>query len=318
MAVLGAGGRVVFKRTPVSPATIEVDALRAASNELVSFVPGLFAGDKVRLTAERGLPFALVTGTLEGAPGALPDCPDGYGFYGGGPWILSPLRSHSSADQGSFYTQSAATPMYLVASQTGLLQELEVHVGKDQFDTISFYSSRSDALSGAEADRLGLFNVDFKSLTLQVLADEEDWRIQGSLGEWTLNLSAAEVDTTSVGEKWGDAVKSIITGGGTLDYLIDRFFREAEEDPTILMNLLLMVEHGCEVDAQFWLIKEREDSGYCQTSDYRLLAGSLFYETTLLVTANAMNTRPDSILAGSVSFVTIGQIALRMGGSSAT
>jgi hypothetical protein len=318
MAVLGVGGRVTFKRTPASAATIQPDALRADSDEIAAFAPGLFNGDRVRLFAERGLPFAIVPGTISDPDGMLPDCPDGYGFYGGGPWLLSPVRAHSSSDAAGFYAQSQALPMYVGPSQTGFLQQLEVYAGRDQFDGISFYQTRSDALNAKSEDRLAIFPVDFGVLTLEVIAHEEDWRIQGNLGQWTLNLNAAEVDTTSVGEKWGDAVKSIVTGGGTLDYLIDRFYRDDQEDPTILMNLLLMVEHGCEVEAQFWLIKNREELEDCQSIDYRQLAGSLFYETTLLVTGNAMNTRPEDILAGSASFVTVGQNRLKMGGAGAS
>jgi hypothetical protein len=44
-----------------------------------------------------------------------------------------------------------------------------------------------------------------------------------------------------------------------------------------------------------------------------LLPGDLFYETELLVTSVAVNTRATDIIAGSLNFVTVGEIALRMG-----
>lgn len=138
--------------------------------------------------------------------------------------------------------------------------------------------------------------------------DGLDWIIQAHLREWTLNLSAPEVDTTSVGELFGDAVKSLVTGGGTMDFIIDRAdFGANHQDSTALLALLLLTEKGCKASAQFWMLSDRPET------DSHLLAGQLYYETQLMITSNAINTRADDIIAGSLNFVTVGEIALRMG-----
>jgi hypothetical protein len=134
------------------------------------------------------------------------------------------------------------------------------------------------------------------------------WTIQTQLTEWALNLTAPEVDITSVGEKFGDSVKSLVTGGGTMDFLIDRLVTgENERDSTVLLNLLLLTEKGCKAQAEFYMIVDRPEGGAT------LLPGDLFYETELLVTSVAVNTRATDIIAGSLNFVTVGEIALRMG-----
>jgi hypothetical protein len=133
------------------------------------------------------------------------------------------------------------------------------------------------------------------------------WTVQAELSEWTLNLSAPEVDTTAVGERFGNSVKSIVTGGGSMDFLVERKdLGDPERDSTVLMRLLLLNEKGCKADAQFWMVKDRSASG-------NLLAGDLYYETQLLVTSIAINTRATDIIAGSLNFVTVDEIALRMG-----
>ncbi len=139
------------------------------------------------------------------------------------------------------------------------------------------------------------------------------WTIQGQMSEWSLSLSAQEVETTAVGEKYGDSVKSIVTGGGTIDFLVAR--KKTYEktgapmvDPTSLMRLLLMSEKGCKADAEFWMIDNQE-----QRCD--LLPGDLFYETQMLVTSIAINTRASDLIAGSLNFVTVGEIRLKMGTS---
>ena len=43
------------------------------------------------------------------------------------------------------------------------------------------------------------------------------------------------------------------------------------------------------------------------------LSGGMWYETDILVVQNAVNLRPDELVAGTANFVTTGQIALRSG-----
>ena len=134
-----------------------------------------------------------------------------------------------------------------------------------------------------------------------------DWQVAGNIQGWTLDLNAASVDVTAVGEKFGESVKSLVTGGGTIDFEIDRKTRTAQNtDSTMLMQLLTMTEKGCAAEAQLWMMnRPSQETG--------LLAGDLYYYTKLLVTNIAINLRPADIVAGTANFVTTGNIALRQG-----
>jgi len=150
-------------------------------------------------------------------------------------------------------------------------------------------------------------DTDYSNASLSTLKGL-DWLIQADLREWSLTLTASEVDTTAVGERFGDAVKSIVTGGGTMDFLINRAdFGDGHQDSTALLALVLLLEKGCKASAQFVMVGGRPET------DSHLLAGDLYYESQLLITSNAINTRADDIIAGSLNFVTVGEIALRMG-----
>jgi hypothetical protein len=135
------------------------------------------------------------------------------------------------------------------------------------------------------------------------------WIIQGLVEEWSLDLNADSVNTTSVGDKFGENVKSIVTGGGSFDFYVDHQASEDEYDPTSLMKLLLMTEKGCKASAQFYMIYGREVS----VERPERLAGDLFYECDILITNTAINTRADALIVGTANFVTTGQIQLRMG-----
>ena len=125
---------------------------------------------------------------------------------------------------------------------------------------------------------------------------------------WNLELSAPSVDTTAISEKFGEAVKSLVTGGGSAEFLIDRkCYDDNRDNGVLLMRLLLMTEKGCKASARFFLMsREDSDGGTCEQ-----LSGDLFYESDLLVTASAVNVRPTEILAGTANFVTTGEIKLR-------
>lgn len=134
------------------------------------------------------------------------------------------------------------------------------------------------------------------------------WQVLCDIREWTLELEAPAVDTTAVAEKFGNSVKSLVNGGGSTEFFIDRVCRpEDKGDGLDLMRLLLMTEKGCEAEAQFWIIN-REGCGVDDCTG--LIQGDLFYEANILITQSAVNVRPTEIIAGTVNFVTTGEIRL--------
>ena len=140
------------------------------------------------------------------------------------------------------------------------------------------------------------------------------WVILCEIREWSLELDAPAVDTTGVGEKFGESVKSLVTGGGSADFFIDRKCMDDEKDNGLyLMQLLLMTQmEGCKAKAKFFMIsrpyKEDDCAPTCASAP-----GSLWYETEILVTRNAVNLRPTQLVAGTAQFVTVGEIRLNQG-----
>lgn len=136
------------------------------------------------------------------------------------------------------------------------------------------------------------------------------WECVADLREWSLDLSAPEVDTTSVAEKFGTAVKSLVSGGGTTEFFIDRkCFSDGTTNGLTLMQLLLMTEQGCEASARFYMVQRDEDCGVDPCNG--LVSGDLFYESEVLVTQTAVNMRPTELVVGTANFVTTGAIRLQ-------
>lgn len=133
------------------------------------------------------------------------------------------------------------------------------------------------------------------------------WQVIADMREWTLDLSAPTVDTTAISEKFGEAVKSLVTGSGSAEFLIDRkCYDDSADNGTMLMKLVLMTEKGCKARAKFYLISEDDDG-----NDYGAIRpGGLYYSAEILVTASAVSVRPADIVAGTVNFATTGAVKL--------
>jgi hypothetical protein len=60
-----------------------------------------------------------------------------------------------------------------------------------------------------------------------------EWKLEACLQSWSLNLNASEIDTTGLGDQFFDGVKSLVQGGGTFDFLIEREARDTRNTAII-------------------------------------------------------------------------------------
>ena len=69
--------------------------------------------------------------------------------------------------------------------------------------------------------------------TLIELRLVNEWKLEACLQSWSLNLNASEIDTTGLGDQFFDGVKSLVQGGGTFDFLIEREARDTRNTAII-------------------------------------------------------------------------------------
>ena len=143
---------------------------------------------------------------------------------------------------------------------------------------------------------------------MTITVQDAQWEQVAFIKSWSLELDAPSVDTTGIGTKFGEAVKSLITAGGEIGYLVERRGVAGHQDPTILLRLLMLTERGCKATAQFWMIEGR-DASEC----HNILPGDIYYETDMLVVGSSINTAADDLVGGAARFVTTGAIKLKLG-----
>ena len=370
MAILGTDGLLRLRREPPPAQVFTPSSISPSANGFRTSRDDLWTGDEVRLYSPFGIPIS------EDA------VPDGTGVYVGGRWATGKNRDHITDDDDKFWLTSAETApgppdgdpvagdgawFYSVGDP---ITSGTFFVYVDQLGRITLYNTRRDAFYGDRRNRVQLFVLDFRFLTISPTGTEDydnavaacvdslsgalpadvvdgqtleticdnaptyerplantadyqnadlqprsridsqfPWEFICQMRSWTLETDGAAVDTTCLGTKWGENVKSLVTGGGTIDFMADRLYEnDSSRDPTALMRLVLLTEKGAKADAEFFLISNRQ-AGRCDPR----LPGDLFYETDLLVTNVAISVRPDDVVTGTARFVTTGPLYLREG-----
>jgi hypothetical protein len=132
-----------------------------------------------------------------------------------------------------------------------------------------------------------------------------NWKFQCDLEEWVMSIDAANLDTTAIGETFGEHVKSLVRGAGTLQFQADHRSVDTEEDGLALLRLVLLTQGQCNTRAKFHLYKARNGSG-------SLIGGSVYYECDILLTNSRLNTRATEVIAGTADFVATSEIKIQV------
>lgn len=233
---------------------------------------------------------------------------------------------------------------YNTPTTTGLATTFDAYINRDELDRITFFSSETAAYANEVASRVDVEKVNctnfilaaynsnsgytaalnaaatsLEPLTLSnseqnldglfslspLFAPDRQWLMQCQLTEWALNVDATNLDTTAIGETFGEHVKALVRGSGSLQFLVDHRNQDDEMDAMTLLRLVLMTENQSNTNAKFYLYKNRNESA-------PQIAGSAYYQCDLLLTNTKVNTRATEIIAGSADFVATSDIKLKV------
>ena len=341
MALLGNGGVLELSREwpeplALAPAAISGDTISVGN-------PGYWTGDRVIFAAADGLPLDIngdgyadcpeghgiyfgSTWKLGPARAHVTSTEDGY---------------YQASDATAFYNTPTTTGLTTLSS--GYIRmdaldrakiystEVAAHNG-DASKLISFSAVKTSNLVWARynssttytsaitsaansvkpltlpSDSQGLEGVITPPAGLATIADDpaqRGWLFQADLQEWALDIDAANLDMTAIGETFGEHTKALVRGAGSLQFLLDHKALVAGQDSLTLLRLVLLTQQGCKSNAKFSLYKNRNAMG-------ERIGGSVYYQCDLLLTNARINTRADQLIAGSTDFVVTGEIAVKI------
>lgn len=303
MAVIGNAGKIQIKRPFTKPAVIEYNNINFVQEyvDLTSTNTQFRTGDLVEVASTNNWPHASMA-----TPG-----------------LVANYTIDGTLDRTTPYPPAIAALNPIPINQ--------FFINVDQLNRCSFYRSRAQALAGELASRETLDSSGFGVTDFLEIRLVDEWVIEANLTAWSLSLDGEQVDQTGLGERFYDGVRSLIRGGGTLDFIVDNSVTELTTGTIIssddfvagsptevyrrgtsnLLKMLLSTQDEAEAEAEFWLTK---DQGFCVDSVGRtLLAGDLYYQSNILLTSTVVNTRVNEVITGSASFVTVEDVVLREG-----
>ena len=254
MAVLGTFGKVVFNRSAPTPIAVDITALNEDKNIIPLTTTGFRSGDLVEVASIDNWPNVDLAD-----PPLIPtyanvydyqDYPELVGYSTAYPSeLLRPYRWLATEYNDALTTESGDVIAVQPTDEdvTPYRNRLYVHV--DVLNRLSFYRTRAAALAGAnDVTRDDIYQSDF---TLDPTAPIElrlvnEWKLEACLQGWNLSLNSNEIDTTGLGDKFFDGVKSLIQGGGSFDFLVEREANDTRN--TAIINQSQYANARCFVD----------------------------------------------------------------------
>lgn len=132
-----------------------------------------------------------------------------------------------------------------------------------------------------------------------------EYKLQAYLQRWVLSLDAANLDTTAIGETFGENIKSLVRGAGSIDFMADHRSTANEQDSLALLRLVMLLQNECNTKARFYLYKNRNEAD-------PKIDGSVYYECEIVLTNSNLNTEAGDITTGTADFVATSEIALKV------
>lgn len=344
MPVLGVGGVLEFRRELPEPVLVSPDAAALHVNGINVNDEGFWTGDKVWVYGPRGLPFDLNEDGLPDVQGGWGMFfGSKYGLYGArktrltsgaAKWFGSeaPFRSapvpglvdrtelyvyRDELDRLSFYTSFADAlrgdtearltlfpvdfRFLLIApvGSTGYQQRLEPTY--PEIETYRLPPERTEirlsAVSTAALPEPTGYEAD------------RPWTFVAEMDEWSLELDATSIETTGLGDRFGENTKALVTGGGQVDFFVNRHQTSTESDSTFLAQLLITLEEASKAEAIFNVTTKAADAP-SMNGNRRLPIANVAYRAQLLLVSCVTNTAADDLIRGSARFVTVGRIRL--------
>lgn len=183
------------------------------------------------------------------------------------------------------------------------------YVYVDELGGIKLYSTFASSLDGGTTNRIPLVAI-ARDIPIRVTVRDRDSRIIASISEYELNTNRETVDITTLTDEHRQQYSSLISGSGRLTAHWDYTNNSGTEPVHYLMQLILRTEVGSAFHGKFY-VKYQDTTP--QTGAYfpAQINDSLWWEFDAIVTSSAVSFTADTMISGTIDFVSTGPIRLR-------
>lgn len=342
MAILGNNGILEISRQWPDPLLVANSAYSYANSRILVDLPGYWTGDKVLCFSDEGFPIDFNSDSYADCPnghamyfGSLWDVgpsrehieSDTSGAF------------YASNEDDSFFNTESSTGLtkvfnaFIRVDALGNFKFFQTRTAAHNNDTsalISFktvqpvntliaqysvnanYSTALATLAATYQDTpipsgavylTSLVDMPSDVASISADPDQRGWLLQCDLTSWAFNINAQNLDTTSIGELYGDSVKAIATGAGTLEFILENKDKENEQSSLVLHRLALLTQSNYKASVKLYIYKQR-------TGTQGQVDGSAFYKCEIIIVESSINVTATDIITGSASFLTVGEYDL--------
>lgn len=330
--ILGRGGAIEINREWPEPKSLPQSAAKQAS--ILCREPGFWTGQHVLLYSHLGVPLKL--DGSEYAP--CPDGHRFWGDIGvAGPRTLRRGTDSrpfwSGNDLRPFWESSSSTGLTQLASayiHRNQIDEITFYtsesaaISKNPDGLIPFspvvyrslliapYGSSDDYQIAIEALGAALFEENTaKEVSASAIfdlpaviqefyknTDNREWAFLAECREWSLQTDPSVLDSTAIGDDFGDSVKDVVRGSGSFNCYVPVSFSGTKQiDAKGFIRLMLMTETGSKARARFRI--QEESLGGCEPEE------TVWIECDILLGPGQISASFDGTVDYSSDFVVV-------------
>jgi len=178
-------------------------------------------------------------------------------------------------------------------------------VNVDQLGGLRLYNTYSDAIAGTSNNRVALA-VPGADIAVSCKILNSVPRLLANIIRFELSTDREAVDTSSLGDEFRNQYSTLITGSGSIDCIFDYATAGQTEIAVYLHNLLLRQQFGSDFKANLYILTEGQAQGANAAND------SVWYEISGVMTNAAIQCTAGDIIESRFTFVTTGEIKLRV------
>ena len=330
--ILGAGGAIEFSREWPDPTALPQSAAKQSS--ILCREPGFWTGQRVLIYSHLGVPLRINGAAY--AP--CPDGHRFWGDKGvAGPrtlhmgsdsrpfwrlsdssrfWedessvglvrLVSAYIHRNQIDQITFYTSESHA---VSKNPAGLIPFSPVHYQSlliAPYDSSSAYQLSVEALGlalfGAGVDKeMPSTNLFETPESIQESYDDPEkrgWHFLAECRDWALQTDPSVLDSTAIGEDFGDSVKDVVRGSGSFNcYIPVGLSSSGKVDAKSFVRLSLMTETGSKARARFRV--QEEALGTCEPEE------TVWFECDMLLGPGEISASFDGAVNYSAQFVVV-------------
>ena len=181
---------------------------------------------------------------------------------------------------------------------------ISAYVNVNAAGGLRFFNTFADAVNNTRANELTVASFAGADIPITVDVRDVSYNLLGNVNNFSLNTDREQVDTTSLSDRFRRSYSAgVISGSGTIECSFDYTTSGVAETPLYMLQLLQRIDLGSEFDCALYVTDKENNASLT----------SVFYEFPAMVVRAGIAVQPGQITNATLDFVTIGEIALRIG-----